>query len=55
MGKIKGIEPFEANYSDTIGEWWDDAWVNQNLTFPVQFDPINGQHCGHRHVKVTKV
>ena len=27
---------------------------NQNLTFPVQPDPVSGQHCWHQKVTVTK-
>ena len=33
--------------------WWTDAGVHQNLTFPVQPDPISGMHCWHQKVKVT--
>lgn len=27
--------------------------VHQNLTFPVQPDPISGMHCWHQAVRVT--
>ena len=34
--------------------FWEDGGVHQNLTFPVQPDYINGQHCWHQKVYVTK-
>jgi hypothetical protein len=34
--------------------WWTDAGVHQNLTFPVQPDPISGMHCWHQAVRVRK-
>lgn len=54
MHQIEGVKPFESDDPDTMRVWWGDAGVNQNLTFPVQPDPISGQHCWHQHVKVTK-
>ena len=38
--------------SDTERIWWKETGVNQNLTFPVQPDPLSGMHCWHQHVKV---
>jgi hypothetical protein len=35
--------------------WWTDAGVHQNLTFPVQPDPVSGMHCWHQAVRVEKV
>ena len=32
--------------------WWSDAGVHQNLTFPVQPDPVSGMHCWHQRVTV---
>ena len=32
----------------------DDAGVHQNLTFPVQPDPISGMHCWHQAVRVRR-
>ena len=34
--------------------WWTDAGVHQNLTFPVQPDPVSGMHCWHQAVRVEK-
>ncbi len=33
--------------------WWHEVGVNQNLTFPVQPDPVSGMHCWHQRVTVT--
>jgi len=33
--------------------WWHEVGVNQNLTFPVQPDPVSGMHCWHQKVVVT--
>ncbi len=38
---------------DTRNVWWSEVGVNQNLTFPVQPDPISGMHCWHQKVVVT--
>jgi hypothetical protein len=34
--------------------WWRDGGVHQNLTFPVQPDPVSGMHCWHQKVTVEK-
>ena len=34
--------------------WWSDGGVHQNLTFPVQPDPISGMHCWHQVVTVAR-
>ena len=34
--------------------WWADAGVHQNLTFPVQPDPVSGMHCWHQAVRVQR-
>jgi anaerobic selenocysteine-containing dehydrogenase len=54
MKQLEGVRPFESADPDTMRVWWGDAGVNQNLVFPVQPDPISGQHCWHQHVTVTK-
>ena len=38
---------FESSDPDSSVVYWEDAGVHQNLTFPVQPDPISGQHCWH--------
>jgi hypothetical protein len=40
---------------DTARVWWKEVGVNQNLTFPVQPDPISGMHCWHQKVTVRPV
>jgi hypothetical protein len=34
--------------------WWSDGGVHQNLTFPVQPDPVSGMHCWHQRVRVER-
>ena len=48
----EGIQPFESDDRDTKRVWWKEAGVNQNLTFPVQPDPVSGMHCWHQKVRV---
>ena len=48
------VEPFASADPDTSRIWWTDAGVHQNLTFPVQPDPISGMHCWHQAVRVKK-
>jgi anaerobic selenocysteine-containing dehydrogenase len=54
MRQVRGIRPFESDDPDSSRVWWEEAGVHQNLTFPVQPDPISGQHCWHQKVTVTK-
>jgi anaerobic selenocysteine-containing dehydrogenase len=54
MRQVHGVRPFESDDPDSARIWWEDAGVHQNLTFPVQPDPISGQHCWHQKVIVTK-
>jgi anaerobic selenocysteine-containing dehydrogenase len=54
MRQVHGVRPFASADPDSSRIWWDDAGVNQNLTFPVQPDPVSGQHCWHQKVRVTK-
>ncbi len=46
--------PFESADPDTSRIWWSDVGVHQNLTFPVQPDPVSGMHCWHQKVTVTR-
>jgi anaerobic selenocysteine-containing dehydrogenase len=46
------VGPFESDDPDTSRIWWREAGVNQNLTFPVQPDPVSGMHCWHQVVRV---
>jgi len=47
-----GVGPYKSEDPDTERIWWTDAGVHQNLTFPVQPDPISGMHCWHQWVTV---
>jgi anaerobic selenocysteine-containing dehydrogenase len=52
MSRQKGVEPYDSSDPDTARIWWTDVAVHQNLTFPVQPDPISGMHCWHQKVRV---
>ncbi len=54
MRQRQGIEPFESADPDSQRIWWREAGVNQNLTFPVQPDPVSGMHCWHQKVFIEK-
>ena len=54
MRQIHGIKPFKSEDPDSERVWWEDAGVHQNLVFPVQPDPVSGQHCWHLKVRVEK-
>jgi anaerobic selenocysteine-containing dehydrogenase len=54
LTQLHGVQPYKSNDPDTERIWWSDAGVHQNLTFPVQPDPISGMHCWHQKVTVTK-
>src|SRR5258708_6419957 len=46
--------PWTSEDPDSQRVWWEDAGVHQNLTFPVQPDPVSGQHCWHQKVTVSR-
>ena len=50
--RVEGIQPFASSDPDSRRVWWSDGGVHQNLTFPVQPDPISGMHCWHQVVTV---
>lgn len=54
LTRLRDVTPFASDDPDTSRVWWTDAGVHQNLTFPVQPDPVSGMHCWHQAVKVTK-
>jgi|TARA_B100001971_G_C18162977_1_gene522508 anaerobic selenocysteine-containing dehydrogenase len=54
MRQKQGVMPWKSSDPDTERLWWSDGGVHQNLTFPVQPDPISGQHCWHQKVRVSK-
>ena len=54
LRQLNGVRPFLSADPDTQRIWWTDAGVHQNLTFPVQPDPVSGMHCWHQKVTVTR-
>jgi hypothetical protein len=54
LRQLRGVGPYKSSDPDTERIWWTDAGVHQNLTFPVQPDPISGMHCWHQKVKIAR-
>lgn len=54
FSRLKDVAPFDSKDPDSKRVWWTDGGVHQNLTFPVQPDPISGMHCWHQAVTVEK-
>jgi anaerobic selenocysteine-containing dehydrogenase len=54
MRQVHGAQPFESADPDTGRVWWREVGVHQNLTFPVQPDPVSGMHCWHQRVRIEK-
>lgn len=54
LRQLHGVQPFKSTDPDTERIWWSDAGVHQNLTMPVQPDPISGMHCWHQKVRVRR-
>ncbi|HXH60494.1 MAG TPA: molybdopterin dinucleotide binding domain-containing protein [Fimbriimonadaceae bacterium] len=52
--RVEGVKPFKSDDPDSGRVWWSDGGVHQNLTFPVQPDPVSGQHCWHQKVTLAK-
>ncbi len=52
LRQIKGVEPFKSDDPDSQRIFWQEGGVHQNLTFPVQPDPVSGMHCWHQKVRV---
>jgi anaerobic selenocysteine-containing dehydrogenase len=52
--QIEGPQPFASADPDSQRIWWREGGVPQNLTFPVQPDPISGMHCWHQKVTLQK-
>jgi len=50
--RLEDIRPFASSDPDSKRIWWTDGGVHQNLTFPVQPDPVSGMHCWHQRVTV---
>jgi anaerobic selenocysteine-containing dehydrogenase len=54
LRQIEGVKPFESDDADSGRIFWKEGGVHQNLTFPVQPDPVSGMHCWHQKVRVDK-
>jgi anaerobic selenocysteine-containing dehydrogenase len=54
LRRTGAIEPFASEDPDSRRVWWTDGGVHQNLTFPVQPDPVSGMHCWHQKVTVER-
>jgi anaerobic selenocysteine-containing dehydrogenase len=54
MKQVHGAQPFASADPDSARVWWSEIGVHQNITFPVQPDPVSGMHCWHQRVKVEK-
>jgi anaerobic selenocysteine-containing dehydrogenase len=54
MRQVHGAQPFSSDDPDSQRIWWTEIGVHQNLTFPVQPDPVSGMHCWHQRVHLEK-
>jgi anaerobic selenocysteine-containing dehydrogenase len=54
MKQVHGAGPFQSSDPDSARIWWSEVGVHQNLTFPVQPDPVSGMHCWHQRVRLEK-
>ncbi len=52
MRRERDVEPFESSDRESQLAWWHYSGVHQNLTFPVQPDPISGAHAWHQRVRL---
>jgi anaerobic selenocysteine-containing dehydrogenase len=52
--RVQDLGPFRSDDPDSGRVWWTDGGVHQNLTFPVQPDPVSGQHCWHQRVRIER-
>jgi anaerobic selenocysteine-containing dehydrogenase len=54
LRRERGVEPYASPDKDSSRVWWTDGGVHQNLSFPVQPDPISGMHCWHQAVRLAR-
>jgi anaerobic selenocysteine-containing dehydrogenase len=54
MKQVHGAQPFSSDDPDSGRIWWSEVGVHQNVTFPVQPDPVSGMHCWHQRVKIER-
>ncbi|MCH8824943.1 MAG: molybdopterin-dependent oxidoreductase [Planctomycetes bacterium] len=50
--RTENIKAYKSKDPDTQRIWWTDGGVHQNMTFPVQPDPVSGMHCWHQCVTI---
>ncbi|UYM07790.1 molybdopterin-dependent oxidoreductase [Solicola gregarius] len=53
MRQKQGVRAFDSDDADSARIDWEEAGVHQNLTFPVQPDPMSGMHCWLQRVHVV--
>ncbi len=53
MRRTKPPGAFASKDKESEKVWWSSGGVHQNMTFPVQPDPVSGMHCWHQKVVVT--
>jgi len=53
MRRTKPVGKFASSDKESEKIWWSSGGVHQNMTFPVQPDPVSGMHCWHQKVTVT--
>jgi anaerobic selenocysteine-containing dehydrogenase len=51
--RVEDVGAYASDDPDSGRIWWSDGGVHQNLTFPVQPDPISGMHCWHQKVTIA--
>ena len=54
VSQVHGAQPFASSDPDSARIWWSEIGVHQNLTFPVQPDPVSGMHCWHQRVTIER-
>ncbi|MCA8952088.1 MAG: molybdopterin-dependent oxidoreductase [Planctomycetes bacterium] len=54
MRRTKDVGAFASPDQEAEKVWWSSGGVHQNMTFPVQPDPISAMHCWHQKVTVTR-
>ncbi len=54
MKQLHGAKAFQSPDPDTGRIWWSEVGVHQNVTFPVQPDPVSGMHCWHQRVHLER-
>jgi anaerobic selenocysteine-containing dehydrogenase len=54
VSQVHGAQPYASSDPDTSRIWWSEVGVHQNLTFPVQPDPVSGMHCWHQRVTLER-